>query len=208
MNRWEYVLTRDKEVDLENVEDARAWMNRESLTRRPEELSLPMMACVLNKPTKEDVEEWSLAVKTLRSFASRTAGWRRVANRPPHEDPVAADRVVQKYLAVMIPHLQLGPKPLRSTGRLRLIPDETAQSGFFAASAAVFWQVVFASFYFSDQVCGDCQKPLPPTPQGKESKAKLCKACTKKRSWNRKPLEERRRIEAEKKRRQRNGGAA
>lgn len=79
MNRWEYVLNKDKALDLSDVETARGWMHSGAFARSSSDLTLAMVACVLNRPTESDAAEWSIAVRSLRSVAARVAGWPPVA---------------------------------------------------------------------------------------------------------------------------------
>jgi hypothetical protein len=157
-------------------------------------------------PTEKDAADWRRAVMALRSVARRIAGYRKGKGLDrPELDARDADAVMEAYVSRMSPRIQRGDKPMRAPPPVRLVPNAPEKFATFADAAGVYFQVIFGSLHpeFSDPVCPDCERTLPPTKTGRQSRASRCRNCTKKRSWlNLKPEVRRKRMR-DKKRNQR-----
>jgi hypothetical protein len=230
MTRWLYFVHRDEKYDwvdgdlLHAAADAwgRGLLHPEGIApanARPgwgtsitSEQDDAIAAASIMIPTDSDRTEWERSVYAMRDISRRALGYRPsksvARNRPARIDPREADQVVAKHVSLLRPRLRTNGKPLRTLDRLVLDPAVPGREVTYAEGARVFWQIVFASMLpgFGVAVCCDCGKPLPDSQTGRRSRAERCRSCRQKNWLSQLPIEDRRKLEREKKRRQREGG--
>jgi hypothetical protein len=196
---WEYVLTGDLREDLTVHEHALRWLGRERFVLPQVELN-GQRSPMRNYWGTFHGRFFAGRVQALRSIAFRLKGFK---SRSPRLEDWTADRLFNVYLG----QLQLAPRRKRSKrGTLPepldkknyaglqigpVLPTRESMAGTIAEEKLdeqqvqglidlqKFWIDVFGSLILPDiaPVCGACGKPLDPTPTGRRSRAKFCKAC-------------------------------
>jgi hypothetical protein len=215
MEKWRLMIRHDENFDLTELPDPdyvllgvppnNPWFKASFHIGSP---ATGFDSLLRHHPSDKELLDWVKAVHALRSIARRVGGYKpskkkaRVVNLTPEE----SDHVMADYISQMEPRLMIYPVQ-KGEARYRLVADAPPGVNGFALQASFIWQETFGSFLTGhiDPVCGLCGTPLPPTKTGRRSRAKFCPKCAFKDWYSSLDIEERRKQEREKKKRQRKG---